>query len=73
MGKIKELKISYDEEADVLYVTLGHPRYTVYKELTDDFIIRLDPQTGEIIGFTIIDFAKHFSPEKPQLLEKMVL
>ncbi|HDN79431.1 MAG TPA: DUF2283 domain-containing protein, partial [Chloroflexi bacterium] len=50
MGKIKELKISYDEEADVLYVTLGHPRYTVYKELTDDFIIRLDPQTGEIIG-----------------------
>ncbi|MBC8449916.1 MAG: DUF2283 domain-containing protein [Chloroflexi bacterium] len=54
------LKISYDQEADVLYVSLARLEYTRYVEIGDDLILRLDPDSDEIVGFTIIDFAAHF-------------
>lgn len=62
-----ELKFLYDQEADVLYVSLGHPEYTDYIEVNDDFILRLDPDTKEVVGFTIIDFVAHFSQPEPRL------
>ncbi len=63
----RELKFLYDEGADVLYVSLGHPEYTDYAEVNDDPILRLDPETKEVVGFTIIDFLAHFSQPKPRL------
>ena len=60
-------KILYDKEADVLYVSLGHPKFTDYVELDDDFILRLDPETKEVVGFTIVDFATHFAKQKPSM------
>jgi len=39
-----ELKIFYDEEVDVLYVTNGNPEYTDYVEYTDDVILRFEPE-----------------------------
>ncbi len=62
------LGILYDKEADVLYVSLGHPEHTEYVELDDDFILRLDPASGAVVGSTIIDFAAHFASERPTLL-----
>ena len=64
---VRELKFLYDQEADVLYVSLGHPEYTDYVEVNDDFILRLDPDTKEVVGFTIIDFVAHFSQSEPGL------
>ncbi len=52
--------MDYDREADVLYVTKGKPAYTDYVEYTDDIILHFDPQTKELVGFTIIDFLKYF-------------
>jgi len=63
----RELKFLYDEGADVLYVSLGHSEYTDYVEVNDDLILRLDPETKEIVGFTIIDFLAHFSRPGPRL------
>ena len=39
------LKIVYDREADVLYVTKGAPEYTDYVEYTEDVILRFHPET----------------------------
>ena len=50
------IKIFYDREADVLYVTRGKPEYTDYVEHSDDVILRLEPETKQLVGFTIIDF-----------------
>ncbi len=55
-----QLDFLYDREADVLYVSKGHPDYTDYQEL-DDLVLRLDPRTKEIVGFTIIDFEGRFA------------
>jgi uncharacterized protein YuzE len=56
----EQLNFLYDREADVLYVSKGHPDYTDYQEL-DNLILRLDPRTKEIVGFTIIDFEGRFA------------
>jgi uncharacterized protein YuzE len=63
----RELELLYDQEADVLYVSQGRPEYTDYVEIDEDVILRLDPETREIVGFTIIDFAAHFAQREPAL------
>jgi uncharacterized protein YuzE len=62
-----QLSLLYDREADVLYVAKGHPKYTDYVELNNHIILRLDPTTQEIVGFTIIDFAGRFASKTPPL------
>ncbi len=57
----QELRFLYDQEADVLYVSQGRPEYTDYVEAGDDLILRLDPQTREVVGFTILDFVAQLS------------
>jgi uncharacterized protein YuzE len=54
------LQMYYDTEADVLYVTKGHPQYTDYVEYGDNIILRFDPNTKELVGFTITDFSLTF-------------
>ena len=54
------MKIVYDSEADVLYVTRGTPEYTDYIEHSDNVILRLDPDTKRLVGVTVIDFSQHF-------------
>ena len=55
------LKIVYDQEVDVLYVTRGQPEYTDYVEYADDLILRFHPETKQLVGFTLIDFSQHFA------------
>ena len=54
------IKIVYDSEADVLYVTRGTLEYTEYIEHSEDVILRLDPDTKRLVGITVIDFSQHF-------------
>lgn len=51
----------YDREADVLYVTKGHPKYTDYVGYGENIILRFHPETKELVGFTIIDFSSSFA------------
>jgi len=60
MNQHDNFTMFYDEEADVLYVTKGHPKYTDYVEYGDNIILRFHPETKEIVGFTITDFAVLF-------------
>ena len=56
-----KLKIVYDQEADVFYVTKGTPEYTNYVEYTEDVLLRFHPETKQLVGFTLIDFSEHFA------------
>ena len=64
--KIDQLTVSYDKDADVLYITEGKPRETIGEIMDDGIIVRRDSKTKEIIGFTIVDFTDHFSGSRPQ-------
>ena len=57
MLKTKTLELSYDEEGDILYVSFLHDRPAAYQSLTDNIVLRFDPQTLEPIGLTLIDFS----------------
>lgn len=46
--------LTYDEEADVLYVNFKKPSVATDSELTDDGVI-IRYQGNEIIGFTILN------------------
>ena len=50
----------YDQEADIFYFSEGKPSArTVSKETDDDVVLRLDPKTKQVKGFTILNFSKH--------------
>ena len=54
----------FDQEGDVLDICFGPPRKAVTKELKNDIAIRMDPKSGEVVGFTILNFTKRFRLKK---------
>ncbi len=53
-----KFKYDYDSDADVLYASIGDPRIGVSEEPLDGILIRRDAITGELIGFTIINYSR---------------
>ena len=52
------IQYEYDEFADVLYASYGVPKSAISEEPFDGIIIRRDPATYEIIGFTILNYRR---------------
>ncbi len=72
-----KINFFFDEEGDVLDISIGKPRKAVAKELKNDIAIRVDPESGEIVGITILNFMKRFKlkkkPEKIELPVKVTI
>jgi uncharacterized protein YuzE len=49
-----QLNWDYDEEADVLYISVGKPRPALGVDIGDGVIVRWDEQKREVVGLTII-------------------
>jgi len=56
----KKLRMSYDKEGDVLDVSLGDPTPAISEEVEEDFFVSRHPVSGEIVGFSILNFEKWF-------------
>jgi len=57
-----EIRINYDEEADVLYVSFGRSEHVTGIELADNILLRLDTgkatgETARPVGLTFISFS----------------
>lgn len=51
------LNAEYDEQEDILYLWTGdEPQDALTYETTDGHLVRLDPQTREFVGVTILDY-----------------
>ena len=50
--------LTYDQEADVMYVNFRKPSIAADSELTDDDIIIRYDDNNEIVGFTILHAAQ---------------
>lgn len=55
-GKKTNLNWNYDEEADVLYISVGKPRPAVGADIGEGVIVRYDQKKKEVVGITIIGF-----------------
>lgn len=59
-----KLHYYYDKEADVFYLSQGQPSANDQSEETDDdTILRLNPKTGKVKGFTILNFTRRLGKE----------
>lgn len=66
----KTIRFFYDKDSDVMDISLGKPKVAISEEVDDDIVIRVDPKSREIVGFTIINFVNVFlkrfaTKEKP--------
>jgi hypothetical protein len=55
-----QCELSYDRDADVLYVSIGTPRPAYTYEDEQGLLLRRDPNSGETVGVTILDYEEHF-------------
>ncbi|HDN79075.1 MAG TPA: DUF2283 domain-containing protein [Chloroflexi bacterium] len=53
----KRIWVTYDEEADVLYINFKKPSHADDSELTDDDII-VRYEKGEVVGITVLNASK---------------
>lgn len=56
----KQLSFTYDKEGDVLDVAIGSAKKAISREIAEDFFIRFDPKTKEVLGFMILNFQHQF-------------
>lgn len=65
----KMMQLFYDKEGDVLYLSVGDPRPALSEEVGDDVLVRVDRETGEVVGLTVLNFSTRFSSLKsPHIL-----
>ena len=57
---------SYDEEADVLYISIGAPKPALGVDVGDGLIVLYDEDTNEIVGVTIIGLRERAEDELSQ-------
>lgn len=56
----------YDKEADVAYLSQGKPSAKdISQETADDVVLRIDPKTKKIKGFTILNFSRRAEKNTP--------
>ena len=71
-SKNKGLRLSYDKDADVLYVSVGPPKPAICETLNNGVVVRYDEKTDRIIGFTVIDFIKRFSAKEDSIFVNLM-
>ena len=57
---IDEVEVSYDRDSDVLYLSLGEPRPALTRGEKNGLLVRIDPQTHQVVGLTVLDYEKKF-------------
>jgi uncharacterized protein YuzE len=54
LEKASDINWDYDEEADVLYLSIGEPRPAVGVDIGEGVILRYDEAGREVVGITMI-------------------
>lgn len=58
---MRPTRITYDSEGDVLYVNFGQPTASTGYQLSDQILLRVDPQAQIAAGLTIFNYSLHAS------------
>ena len=65
---LQNIVFNYDVKSDILYLSIGSPKKAICLELEEGILIRIAPDTKEIVGLTIIDFVYRFKGKKSLVL-----
>ena len=58
---MNSVRITYDPEGDTLYITFGQPRGATGYQISDQILLRLEPDGSTPVGLTIFNFMHHIS------------
>jgi uncharacterized protein YuzE len=58
---MRPVRITYDPEADILFITFGQPTASTGYQLSEQLLLRVDPGTKKATGLTIFNFSHHSS------------
>ncbi|MBU1599945.1 DUF2283 domain-containing protein [bacterium] len=51
---VKQVNWKYDEEADILYLSLGEPKKAEGIDVVQGVIVRYDEERKDVVGLTIL-------------------
>jgi len=54
LDKQENLNWDYDEEADVLYISIGAPQKALGVDIGEGAIVRYIEASGEVVGLTLV-------------------
>ena len=57
----KVSEVFYDKDADVLYISTQPGKHGIAKESLPGVLWRYEPEDGDIVGVTIIDFSHYWA------------
>jgi len=65
LEKATSLDWDYDEEADVLYLSMGQPGPAVGVDIGDGVVLRYDEARREVVGLTLIGLRERLMRSLP--------
>lgn len=65
MDKNESITTHYDTNSDILYVWWQKPQEVVCVEPDEGIVLRLDANTDQLVGYTLIGFRRRFGHLKP--------
>ena len=54
LEKGQNLDWDYDEEADVLYLSVGEPAKALGVDIGEGLVVRMDAEEKEVVGLTVV-------------------
>ena len=66
LEKPSEISWDYDEEADVLYLSVGEPRSALGVDIGEGVVARYDETNKEVVGITLIGLRARLLKELEQ-------
>ena len=66
MEKSAEVSWYYDEEADVLYLSVGEPKPAVGVDIGEGVVARYDEENKELVGVTLVELRARLLRELDQ-------
>lgn len=70
IGNILKYAVNYDKDTDILFIHTEEDRPAISIDCDGDYWIRIDPDSGEILGIEIENFKSVFLKKHPELLEE---
>jgi len=61
--RTNDIRVGYDDEHDMLFITIGPPQEAITEEVSGRLHFRFDPDSDKIVGITITAFRKGFLRE----------
>ena len=54
LEKSQDLEWEYDEEADVLYLSVGEPVKALGVDIGEGLVVRMDAAENKVVGLTVV-------------------